>query len=566
MQDVLNTPGQPLDPAARAFFEPRFGRDLGDVRISTDAAASRSAAAVGARAYTVRQRIAFASGQYAPGTPSGRSLLAHELTHVVQQSGTGATRVDRKVVDDPLMTEITQAAADAMNDAELLAQMELVRTFLTKHPDDAAVKGNLAVLEATAYTRQGTAKQVSQPSAASASGTQSPLREAPGKNSLSDGIPVNLTYTVVGMQGAAPPSGADREAIAGAVQSSALVSTSNGDQQDESRGGTWDTPGFFGAAGGSVERFVDPLPNVVDPATPNVYTRFIGPGKTSELFTPERFSGRSDLRPRIYQSAAPEEAAFALKQFREAGISSGDLGELSRALRRKGVSGLSAEESALLGRVTRVHAEVAGGTPVSPLLSLTELTPEAALARFPRTSAAPPGTIAQRAYVVRVQIDPSDVARVNELLARTGGNRLVPELEVVVGLDLAPTALRGATAARIPPRILSITRNPSPWGPLAGKVGTGLKWGGRGLAVIGAALAIRDIVTASGPNRREQEGRAFGSFAGGTVVGAFGAGLCIGLGVATAGAGLLLCGLAFGILGAVGGGALGGKVGSVFDK
>jgi hypothetical protein len=89
VHDVLRAPGKPLDPITRAFFEPRLGRDLGNVRVSADAAAARSAAAVGARAYTVGRRIAFAAGEYVPGTSSGRSLLAHELAHVVQQSGGG---------------------------------------------------------------------------------------------------------------------------------------------------------------------------------------------------------------------------------------------------------------------------------------------------------------------------------------------------------------------------------------------------------------------------------------------------------------------------------------------
>jgi hypothetical protein len=89
VEDVLRAAGESLDPTARAYFEPRFGRDLGDVRVSADATAARSAAAVGARAYTVGKRISFAAGEYAPGTTSGRRLLAHELAHVIQQSGGG---------------------------------------------------------------------------------------------------------------------------------------------------------------------------------------------------------------------------------------------------------------------------------------------------------------------------------------------------------------------------------------------------------------------------------------------------------------------------------------------
>jgi Domain of unknown function (DUF4157) len=74
--------GRSLPPALRAFFEPRFGHDFGRVRIHTDAQAAR---ARHARAFTVGRDVVFGAGQYTPQTASGRHLLAHELTHVVQQ-------------------------------------------------------------------------------------------------------------------------------------------------------------------------------------------------------------------------------------------------------------------------------------------------------------------------------------------------------------------------------------------------------------------------------------------------------------------------------------------------
>jgi Domain of unknown function (DUF4157) len=86
VHDVLRSPGHPLDSATRSFFEPRFGRDFSHVRVHTDTQAASSAKSIQARAYTAGPNIAFASGQYAPETPAGRTLLAHELTHVVQQA------------------------------------------------------------------------------------------------------------------------------------------------------------------------------------------------------------------------------------------------------------------------------------------------------------------------------------------------------------------------------------------------------------------------------------------------------------------------------------------------
>ncbi len=75
----------------RGFFEPRFGQDFSQVRVHADAVASDSARSIGALAYTVGHDIVFAGGQYAPDNRAGQRLLAHELTHVVQQ-GAGQAR------------------------------------------------------------------------------------------------------------------------------------------------------------------------------------------------------------------------------------------------------------------------------------------------------------------------------------------------------------------------------------------------------------------------------------------------------------------------------------------
>jgi hypothetical protein len=86
VHDVLRSPGQPLDKTTRSFMEPRFGRDFSDVRVHTDVTAAASAQAVNALAYTAGKDIVFRSGQYAPTTHFGQKLIAHELSHVMQQS------------------------------------------------------------------------------------------------------------------------------------------------------------------------------------------------------------------------------------------------------------------------------------------------------------------------------------------------------------------------------------------------------------------------------------------------------------------------------------------------
>jgi hypothetical protein len=87
VSDVLRSPGRPLDPASRAYFAPRFGRDFSRVRVYDGAEAAASARAIGALAYTVGGNIVFGNGQYAPETAEGAKLIAHELAHVVQQCG-----------------------------------------------------------------------------------------------------------------------------------------------------------------------------------------------------------------------------------------------------------------------------------------------------------------------------------------------------------------------------------------------------------------------------------------------------------------------------------------------
>jgi hypothetical protein len=82
--------GQPLPVSARDYFEPRFGRDFGGVRVHTDVRAADAASEISAQAFTVGADIYFAPGRLSPGSSSGDRLLAHELTHVVQQSRTDA--------------------------------------------------------------------------------------------------------------------------------------------------------------------------------------------------------------------------------------------------------------------------------------------------------------------------------------------------------------------------------------------------------------------------------------------------------------------------------------------
>jgi Domain of unknown function (DUF4157) len=121
VHDVLDSPGQPLDGATRSYFEPRFGHDFGKVRIHADERAGESAQSVNALAYTVGPHIAFAAGQYRPRTASGQQLLAHELTHVVQQQGSSTPPSSLRVgaEGDSFEREAEGAASAAVSGSAL---------------------------------------------------------------------------------------------------------------------------------------------------------------------------------------------------------------------------------------------------------------------------------------------------------------------------------------------------------------------------------------------------------------------------------------------------------------
>ena len=162
--------GRPLERGVRDFFEPRFGRSLEDVRVHDDKDAAHSARNLSARAYTYGSQVVFGAGQYTPHQESGRRLLAHELTHVVQRSGT-LGRVRRTPEEDaarlaqlpysaaksrPLLwrafaTVYTEATGDLPNfpdriDSECLANTESLGLDADNQGAVTAACGEIAAL------------------------------------------------------------------------------------------------------------------------------------------------------------------------------------------------------------------------------------------------------------------------------------------------------------------------------------------------------------------------------------------------------------------------------------
>jgi len=117
VHEVLRSPGQPLDAATRSFFEPRFGHDFSKVRIHAGPKASLSAESVGALAYTVGSDIVLAKRSYGPGTDAGKTLLAHELTHVIQQDRPGEAQTAGLRIGSP--TDAAEREADRIGHAVL---------------------------------------------------------------------------------------------------------------------------------------------------------------------------------------------------------------------------------------------------------------------------------------------------------------------------------------------------------------------------------------------------------------------------------------------------------------
>jgi hypothetical protein len=110
VDEVLESPGEPLTPEIRALLEPRFDQDFSQVRVHTDTKAAASAEAVDALAYTVGQHVMFAAGTWAPQTQRGLELVVHELAHTIQQRGEPTSAHAPLTISEP--TDASERAAD----------------------------------------------------------------------------------------------------------------------------------------------------------------------------------------------------------------------------------------------------------------------------------------------------------------------------------------------------------------------------------------------------------------------------------------------------------------------
>jgi len=146
VHDVLRSPSQPLDSTTRAFFEPRFGRDLSAVRVHTDPKAAKSAIGLHALAYTVGRDVVFGTGQHAPEMTASRRLLAHESAHQSVNSFGGGLA---SVVHEAVNSSGTSLDAGTRNFFEPRFGHDFSRVRV--HADSTA-RASARVINAAAYT------------------------------------------------------------------------------------------------------------------------------------------------------------------------------------------------------------------------------------------------------------------------------------------------------------------------------------------------------------------------------------------------------------------------------
>lgn len=148
--------GHPIPTGLRRQLEPRFGTDFSGIRLHTDTGAANLAASVGAHAFTTRQDIFFAAGRYQPNTPEGRRLLAHELTHTIQQrQASGIATIQRDAADDNITEEEVR---------KQLAEREAVESVDTSPEEEAAAGESEEPIDEKKTTEEAKAAQAEQPS------------------------------------------------------------------------------------------------------------------------------------------------------------------------------------------------------------------------------------------------------------------------------------------------------------------------------------------------------------------------------------------------------------------
>lgn len=544
VDEVLRSPGTPLDSGTRTFFESRLSRDLGSVRVHTDSRAQRSAREVNANAYTVGRDIVFASGQFAPATTAGRHLLAHELTHVLQQRDGGQKLLARDPGDEN--GNVSGVTIDCAGNSITFNTSRGVFSYTMNHCNVTPGEYEARVSVAPGRLHLNLGDDVpdtvnfefsyeiaaDQPNPSTFFGSQRQVHvSAPSPTEL----PGALTEIPIEFI-AEPLDGAPMLDPAAASELGTTLSTT------VSGTGGGDFPGYplsVAGLGSHVLASGDfswlSRADAASRVLSREYWSPLLPGR--HFVTLDRLTNTlpRNLHPRIASELASGGpfSWVVSRGFTEAELRS--IPSLVARLNESGVDSLSAAELAMLRRAAALH--IGGATPGAPFASYSRAGHTA-----PFLEAQPPR------YRVRMEIPRSAALDVSGPNAFTLGEQALTNIEEAEFLVVANHRGRIVSVQRI-------AESAAEPGFLMRHAGT-IRWGGRVLVVAGAALSAYRIASAS----PEERGVVVAEEAGGQLGGMAGTALavagCAFFGVATGGIGLFVCGLGGGIIG----GALGSTV------
>ena len=560
VEQVLRSPGQALDSGTRSWFEPRFGQDMSGIRVHTDRAAQQSARDIRANAYTVGNDIVFAAGQFAPSTHAGRHLLAHELTHVAQQGGNGVVARDGHGTPASVSGVTIDCAANRITfrSADGLFSYSMTECNVTPGEYEASVRTtptevhlNLGEeVAASVNFHFAYAIEPGQPNPSTLFGRQTHVHVSAPDPAAGDAgtimeIPIQFVAEPLDgapMLGLSLPGGLGSLLSAPTAPRGALGAM-GGVDSGESSGVTGYPMSVLGLGGHVLA---------------NGDFSWLGRGEAAsrvlsrEYWSPflpnQRFITLDRLTNTLPRNLAPRIAAelerggpfswVAQRGFTEAQLRS--IPELVARLERQGVASLNPAELSMLQRAAEIH--IGSATPGAPFASYSR---EGATAPFLNRSNPP-------RYRVRVEVPRSAALDVSGPNAFNNGEYNLTNIEEAEFLVVANREGRIVNVQRI-----------AETGAEAGflmRNAQAIRWGGRVLFVVGAAMSAHRIATASDADRpivaAEEAGGQLGGM-GGTALAVAG---CLFFGVATGGVGLFICGLGGGIVGGLAGSAVAGGV------
>ena len=179
IEQATSGQGQPLDESTRALLEPKFGHSFGNIRIFADDHAAKSAQALHANAYTVGSNIVFNAGRYQPDSSDGQRLIAHELTHTVQQGGVDGNQSLPSELEVNEPEDSYEQAAEQMAENVTASSASSSAKTISSGDDGMVQRDTLA--EDTSILNQSKIVPVSMPRIPSLDSTQTSVQREPKK-------------------------------------------------------------------------------------------------------------------------------------------------------------------------------------------------------------------------------------------------------------------------------------------------------------------------------------------------------------------------------------------------